>query len=171
MNTPKIQASTAAQRAALESALDDVRSTVSLVKSSLDPKFGGYGTVKDVARLQAAIDMLSQILNPPAIVKAEKAPTYRPTGPRGEHTYADDALEAFMARKHSTGFKPYAGPRRPTFNLPKMTESHKSEVMSFNDLAVTAWRRLGHEVIVAGTSDLGASNVCVIALGSESWRS
>ena len=171
MNTPKIQASTAAQRAALESALDDVRSTVSLVKGTLDPKFGGYGQAEDVARLQAAVDMLSKILNPPAIVKAAKASTYQPTGPRGEHTYADDALEAFMARKCSTGFRPYAGPPRPTWRLPKMNESHKSQVMDFNDRAVAAWRRLGHEVIVAGTSDLGASNVRVIALGSESWRS
>lgn len=96
-------------------------------------------------------------------VRERSAPLHRPVASTG-----DAELDAWMNRQYARGVKPYVKkpPPAPRLLKPRKWSDRELQMLdSFNEKAVSAWRRLGHEVIVKGNRvDRDGSNVTVLPL-------
>lgn len=92
-----------------------------------------------------------------------------------EISTGNDALDAFMRKSWRASDTVKAAARaaahvvKPTPLKPKKwSVADHVAVAEFNEAAVDAWRRLGHEVIVSGRGgmDRNGANVTILALGA-----
>ena len=106
-------------------------------------------------------------------VRARKAATAAPAP--FEPATGDPALDAYMRR----AYKPAdtaAAAKRKAAGMPKPAplRPHKWSNLDhytlarFNEIAVEAWRRLGHRVEIRGELDMFGANVTVYPLGADS---